>query len=777
VVGVRGAARRPGGAAETDTAMADRPARRPRRWGGLAVAVAVALLAQLPVLRNPAFYYWDDSANEYLPQWYRIGEQLRAGHWAVLDPTMWMGGNHAAWMMMGLFNPVSLANDLLVAALPDLALAATLVKTEYLVLLAVGIYLLAGEYGAGRAAAGAVAVALPLAGYTLYYDASSWAAGLAAFAWLPLVWWSLRRYARGAAPPIVPVLLGFLAMTTGNPYGALGVIVVLVAVGVEHALRTGVRALAGLAVVAVAIGLTGVVVYLPLAASAAVTWRSGLGVGNDGLLVPHLSDLLGMSAPTYQPQYPVFGTRGGPIGTPAMYLAWFALPLAPWLPWSVLRRRARELAGLAVFGGIYLVLLVGPSSVWLFRWPARLIEYLALPLGVALAVLLTAGLRTDRPRRRAALSVLVVLAGGYLSWASVPAAPGRHAAAVVLVLVLLAAALLVARYRPRYLAAVLVAGTAACLGLQVAAYPANPNLVSWRYPHDLAAMRADFAGYRGNTLQVGDESALAAVAPMTPDGAFRELLLGNGVHAAGVAALNSYSGIGYRAFSRALCMNYDGGTCADAYQRLWRTVPGTTADLADLLRLRTVVLLNGYTDRQPADPDRFIDRHTASVVDPTAPPVDPPPGWAVVQRRPLVSVLGRRGDLPFPDGRLSWAGTGLRVTADRTEGATAERVGYTGGGTAVFAALAWPGWRAAVDGRPVPVRQGPAGLVAVDLPPSAAGGSTLALSFQPPGFAVGIPLLVAGLLLGAAHTVARRLGGPGSAWAAGRARRRRRRAG
>jgi hypothetical protein len=729
----------------------------------------VALLAQLPVLRNRLFYFWDDSATEYLPQWYRIGEQLRAGHWPVLDPTMWMGGNHAAWMMMGLFNPVSLGNDVLVSLLPDLALAATLVKTEFLVLLAVGVYLLAGEYGAGRPAAAAVAIALPFAGYTLYFDASSWAAGLAAFAWLPLVWWSLRRFTRGRTGPIVPVFLGFLAMTTGNPYGAVGVLVVLLAVGVEHVLRNRGRGLGGLAVVGVAIGLTGVVVYLPLAASAAVTWRAGWGVGNDGFLVPHLSDLLGMSAPTYQPQYPTFGTGSGPIGTPAMYVAWFLLPLVPWLRWSALRHRVRDLAGLAVFGAVYLVLLVGPSNVWLFRWPARLTEYVALPIGVAFAVVLTAGLRTDRPRRRATTSVLLVLAGGYLSWASVPASPRRHLAAVVLVLVLLAGALLAARYRPRYLAAVLVVGTAAGLGLQLAVYPDNPNVVSWRYPHDMAAMRADLGRYHGNTLQVADEQAIAAVAPMTPDGAFRDLLLGNGSHAAGVDALNSYSGIGYTAFSDALCMNYYGGTCADAYPRLWRTVPGTTADLADLLRLRTIVLLNGYTDDQPTGPSGFTDRHLSSTVDPTTPPVDPPRGWAVTERTPLVTVLGRETPVDFPDGRLSWHGADLRVTTDRAEGA-AERVRYTGRGPAVFAALAWPGWHATVDGRPVPVRQGPAGLIAVDLPPSAGDGSTLALSFRPPGFAIGLPLLAAGLLLGVGYAVAPRVRRPRSAWPAGRAR-------
>ena len=69
------------------------------------------------------------------------------------------------------------------------------------------------------------------------------------------MWWSTRALALGRISPLVPVLFGWLAMTTGNPYGAVGVAVVYLAVAAEclAARRAGIRSLcaSGLAVVSV----------------------------------------------------------------------------------------------------------------------------------------------------------------------------------------------------------------------------------------------------------------------------------------------------------------------------------------------------------------------------------------------------------------------------------------------------------------------------------------------------------------------------------------------
>lgn len=712
----------------------------------VAVLVVVALLAQFPLIKNHIFYYWDDSAAAFLPDWYQMGTQLRGGHWPVLDPNLWMGGNFAAESMLGVFNPVSLGNFVVVSLLPDLALAATLVKTEFLMLLALGVYLLAREYRANRPAAAIIATALPFTGYTLYFDAEAWIGGLMAYAWIPFVWWALRRYARGVSNPIVPIIFGYLAMTTGNPYGALAVIVVLLAVGVEQLVQRDWRRFGGVVVVGAIIGIASLAVFLPLLGSSAVTWRQSMGVANDGFMVPNLGDLIGMSAPTFQPQFRTFGSTPT---FPAFYVAWFILPLAPWLSWSVLRQRVRERFGIAVFGAVFLVLLVGPSALWLFRWPARLTEYATLPIALVFAIVFTHGFRTSYPLRRWLATAAIVLFGAYLSWSSTPAIRRWHELALLVVAVLVVAALFAALRRPKVVAPVLVAGTAVVLLLQAVLYTGNFNITPWRFPHNVAAMKANYgARYHGNTLQVADPAPLVAMGvPITPEGAWQDLALASAMHVSGVSSLNDYTGIGDLKFSNALCMTYYGGTCADAYRRLWLPADGTTTDLAGVLNLQTVVVVNGYQDPNPNGTpaqNRYVNPDARLVV---------PPGWSVQEKDSIVTVLHRDTPVAWPNGRLSWNGTGVTVASDQITSPTGERATYSGsGGRVVFAMMAWPGWQATVDGRSVPIEQGPAGMLQLDLP-AAAAGSVLTLSFTPPGYTIGIPLVGFGLLIGVGYAV------------------------
>jgi hypothetical protein len=721
-----------------------------------AVAVIVALLAQAPLIRNHIFYYWDDSAAAFLPHWYQMGLALRSGHWPVLDPTMWMGGNIAAESMLGLFNPVSLANFVIVSWLPDLALSATFVKTEFLVLLAVGVYLLAREYGANRTASAAIATALPFTGYTVYFDAEAWAGGLMCYAWVPFVWWAARRYSRGALNPFVVVVFGYLAMTTGNPYGALAVIVVLVAVALELLIRKQWKRFGGLVLTGAAIGISSMVVFLPLLGSSAVTWRNAQGVTNDGFMVPNLGDLFAMSAPTYQPQFHAFAT--GVLTTPVAYVAWFVVPLAPWLRWSALRENLRGRVSLLTFAVLYLLLLVGPSNLWLFRWPARLFEYATLPIGIAVAIVLTGGIRVTRWQRRAFGSALLIAAGAYLSWASTPASLHRHLLAAVVVAAFLAAVVWLSQRRPKFTGAALISGTAVVLVLQAVFYTGNYNITPWYFPHDVAAMKADFAHrYQGNTLMVGDVPQFAANAPETPDGIWRDVLLAGPMHVAGVDALNSYTGIGDVKFADALCMNYYGGTCMDAYSYLWKNAQGTGVNLADALRLQTVVAANpAPAKKTPADQTSPAVGSAGGVPadnDQSAKPLPVAPGWSVQEKTKVVTVFKRDAPVAWPQGRLSYNSGGVTVTSDVATSATGETTKYSGTGRVVFATLAWPGWTATVDGKPLAVRQGPAGLIQLDLPPAAAGGSTIELSFTPPGYQLGIPLVGVGLLLGLGYGV------------------------
>jgi hypothetical protein len=706
---------------EEPTASGERFGDRAR---GIVVALlvcgSVAGLAQVPVIRNRGFYYVGDSAAQFLPMWYHLGTEYRAGHWPLLlDVHAWMGGNLAAEALFGTFNPINAANQVLVSLLPDLALAATVVKTEFLVLLALGVHLLAREYGARRWAAAAVAVAVPFAGFTLYFDTAAWLSGLIAFAYLPHVWWSMRKSARGALNPIWPFLIGALAVTAGNPYGVVGVLVVTVALTVEFAVQRAWPAVRRLVLVAVCIGLVVPLVFLTLLGTASVTWRTHRGIVDNGMFSPGLGDLLNLSMPTYRPSILAFGRH---LTVPGTYFAWFVLPLLPWLDWRALRGRLRALSGVAVVVLIYLVLSLAPSQVWMFRWPLRVVEYLFVGLAVVFAVVLSAGLRTDHWRRRAVVSGAVLVGGAYLAWADRPGLLRQQAIMLVVLAALTVAAVTVGRRDGRRLGAMLAGGTVIVLVLQVLFIPVNTTSTAYHYPHSVQTLRDRFASYRGTTLQLAAKHVLRA-----PEQKRRYFLFGSAYLPAGVDSVTAYTGLGFREFSNWFCMGYLGQVCPKAYRHLWRPTRLGHHSMADLLRLKTVVIDNSLVFG-----------------------AFPEPGWHIQRQNHAVTVLARDGAATrWPAGRLSYAPPGVHVSADNNSASgTSETVRFTSsgaGGTLAFARLNWPGYSASVDGSPVPVKSGPAGLVTVDLPAGRKSG-TLVLHWTAPGIHLGIIAAALGTL-------------------------------
>jgi hypothetical protein len=717
-----------------DTPPAGRSAgvlRRLRRTPEWLVALGVGLLSAaicvIPQWRGTFFFYVGDQYEQFAPLWHVFGEQLRAGQWPAMDPAGWSGGNYAAEALLGIWNPVNLFNFVLVSYFDDLSLAAFTVMVEMLAVLAMGAFLLAREYGAGRVPAILVATAIPVSGFTLWYEASGWPAGLFAFTWVTHFWWSARRHARGVGSPLVPFLFGALAMTTGSPYAALGLVVVLAGIAGELLLRRRFLRLVHLMVMGACVGALALLVFLPLLGTSPVSARQTLaGIANDTFLVPDAGDLVSSSSPTYLPA--MLNWNGALLErVPSTYFAWFVLPLLPWLRPSALLRARRSLVSLLLVGGFYLLATLGPSNLWLFRWPVRLIEYLYLAVGVLFAVALSAGLATDRVRLRAAGSGLVVLVGAYLAWAVKPAGMNTiHLVGFLLVAVLVALA--VGAGLRRGLAAlgvVVVAGTAAVVGLQTSVLP-QPAASAENYPpSELARIEAVTADYRGTVLQ------LAGLGGVTTE-QMREgqILFGNLPRAAGLRSIGSYSGIGFLEFGTELCMDYRGATCPEAYDRLWAaTGPGVPVPLIDALQVSTLVIQRSLL--------------------PEVAESTPPEGWSVLDSDDVRTVW-IRDDPVGGDGRVSWTSPGVDVLEDRAA-PQRETVRYRADapGRVLFSRLAWPGYEATVGGADVEVRDGPAGLLVVEVPE---GEGELVLTHTPPGLRLGIAAAIGAAVLVLAQT-------------------------
>lgn len=712
------------------------------RWlWPLVVCAVTAAYACIPYLAHPYFFQRGDTAAQFAPTWHHLGEMVRSGQWPTwLDPDAWAGGNYAAEALFGIYNPLNLLVWLWMSMASDLMLATFVVKAVVMVLLALGCYLLAREYGAARWAAAIVATALPFSGFTLYWDAGSWPSGLMAFAYATWLWWVLRRCLRGVTNPFWAFLVGVLTVTQGNPYGTLAVVVIgfaLVVEGLAGRNRAGVvrLVLTGLCIAAFL-----PLVYLPLMETADLAVRSSQGglVENSGKLRPALGDLLGISSPTFVPDIRAIT---GPMKVPATYLSWLVLPLLPWLRYGVLRQRARELSGLGVVTVAYLALTLGPSKLWLFRWPLRLVEYAWLGVAVAFAILLSQGLHRSHVRARALGSLAIVLAAGYLAWAQHPAAARQVAAGVVLVLVLVAAVLLLHRSwqtATAALAALCIAGTGVVLGLQVYAFGENASSRYWHLPRDVSAIEERFADREGRVMQFADLKPLQTKHPRELVRAWDSFLPGSMYQVAGVDAVNAYTGMGMRVFNKHFCMEYDGLTQPCGYRNLWRVSPIADVPVADLMKLETVVV----------QPEMTVG-------------VDVPEGWSVAEQSDSVVVLTRDEPVPWPDARLSWVADGIEVASAETVVPLHEQVEVTDsgeGGPMIFATLGWPGWQAEIDGTEVPVSRTKIGMLMVELPPGTSG--TLDLTFRPPGLVTGVAAAALGtlgaLVLGLVHWRGRR---------------------
>ena len=688
--------------------------------------IAVVLLgAALPMYRNHIFYYWDDTAAAAVPVWQRVGEAISQGRFPLLELDMWRGGNFAAEAATGLWNPVEVLLAVATQGIDNVALAITLVKVAFMVLFALGTYLLAREYGVRPWIAAAVGAALPLSGYVLFMDATSWINSLITYGFVPFVWWTARRAARAGGSFVWVVVAGYLACSTGNPYALVAFGMCILAVVVETWLVFDRKRIIGLVASGAAVALLSAIVYLPFALSVSVSYRRDSGTFNDGFLAPQLQDFLAMSNPALQPMVNIWS--GLTPTFPALYLAWFILPLVPWLRWSVLFERRRELMGLYVYTAVYVLLVLGPSNLNVFRWPLRLVPYMFLSLIVIWAIVANEGLQRTHARARVIGSMAIVVVGAYIGWADLPSTTMRQGVTAV---VLAAAVLLLIKIGVGRFAgfAVMAAGTILVLVAQVSWFPGNYSVANYLFPTSEKLLEERFEDrYVGMTVQIAD---LGKVGPgdLHPDGVYRDLTFGSNFSLAGVETLTAYSGVGFNLMDEATCTIYQGSTpCPNAWDQLWRKPSGTDQTFADLLRAETVVVQNTLLDTRgfPA-----------------------PEGWRQAESTDRVVVWRRIDPVPFQDGRLSSVPEGIRIESDRMTGDVSEQVRFSqaNGGKLVFARLNWPGYQAKLNGQDLPIQMGPNGLVQVELPDDVSEG-TLELDWVLPGLGIGLIAGSIGLLI------------------------------
>ncbi|WP_433734709.1 hypothetical protein ACQP0C_30480 [Nocardia sp. CA-129566] len=686
---------------------------------GVVVGYASVLLA------NSRHFYTDDTESQYGPMWVMLGRHLREGRFPALVPWEWMSGNYSL-EEAGLYNPPQLLVDLIAPSVDNLALYVTVVKLIFSIIAALGVFRICLGYGARGWWAALAGVAFPLSGWFLFFDEASWATSLTGTAWMLHAWASAVRYTRGRNGPIATFVFLYLAISVQYVFPAVESALMIVAVAIgeivyQRIWRPSLRLLA----VAACAGLAGLETYLPGMLSSPVTWRGNERILNDPFLDVPWSESLNASLPSTVPAFTGWWGYVQPL--PMVYIAWFVIPLLAFIDWRRVRESAREFTGPALFATAVLMWTAGPGRIGPLRWPARVLPMLAVALLVLVCVLLSRyGTFDDRRRRGVAAAVLL----GLLFVRTFSAAPHlviRHLVAVAVVVALVVAFVWLARTRGAAVACVL-----AIVAMFPIAYDQvraqSPTPMSYHFPQRRSQMKAAFPHFDGVTLQLADR-ALVPPSDQSRTGAWGSLAFGNYAKNMRLNYVNAYTPIGYATFSAMLCMGWDGSTCPDAYHRAFALESATGRTIVDLMKVDRVVLQRAqYPDarERPA-----------------------PPGWHWVDypgHERYIWVLERiDGPISNRNGLIADAKDVVATSISKDSVTSRIQVSSAHGGRVVLARLAWPGYRATIDGRDVPIAAVAKTFLAIDIPPGTQGGE-LVVTWRPPGWKIGIATALAGLL-------------------------------
>ncbi len=693
------------------------------RWG--AVTVLGVLLGYAAVLlANARHFYTDDTESQYTGLWVGLGRALLAGEFPVLWPEQWMSGNNTM-DDAGLFNPPQLLIDLLAPSFDNMALYATLVKLIFSIIAALGVYRICLVYGARPAWAAVAGVAFPLSGFFLFFDEASWMTALTGTAWLVHAWASAVRYTRGEGGPIPVFVFLYLTISTQYIFPAIEAALMLGAVAVgELVSRRDRWAVARLTAVSGCAGLAGLLVFLPSMLSAPVTWRGSAQIENDQFLTVPWSESLNASLPSTLPAFPSWWGYVQPM--PVTYIAWFLIPALAFVDWRAAREHWREFVSVGLFAIVMLLWAAGPGTIGPLRWPARVLPMIAIALLVLVCVLLGRFGTVTRWRARGVAAGVLILALWVRSFSADPHNVVRHVVSVIVVAAAGTAVVWLARTW---------GSAAACAAVLAVMFPiaywqvraAQPTPMSYNMPTNRSDAARVFPDFPGTTIQLADR-ALVRPEDKSLDGAYGSLVFGNYAKSLELDYVNGYTPTGHFYFGELLCMRWDSSVCPDAYRRLFAPEPTTGRPLVDLMKLDRVVVQRALLPDVRAQ--------------------DAPPGWRWVDLPGdrYIWVLERvDGLVSSENGRVSATRDAAATSVSETDTTSRVRVSAARGGQVVFARLGWPGYRATLDGRPVPITTVAKSFVAVNIP-AGTESAELVLTWRPPGWKIGLTTGAAGVL-------------------------------
>ena len=635
-------------------------------WGVAAVVVVVAA-GLTPLLFNTAYFWRGDTQIAYYGAYYHLGEELRQGHYPLMEPFAWRGGNHIVEGNFGLLSPLVMVIGIVATFADDAIFYFTLVKLVFLGVAAAGAYLLTRSYGGARPMAFVVGVLVPLSGFTLYLDSPTWFPGLVVSGLLAVTWWAMRGCLLRGRNPFPTLLAGSLLACMGYVFGTAMLAVVVVACMVDALRARGLGAAGKGLLLGILMGIPALVVRLPFALSASVTSKLEGGFQSTGMGDTTISDLLLGMLPNNGEEAPLF------------YVSWL-LPFLVFIDWRKFRTKWGDLVGLFLVWGVAMVWAFAPSHMGPLRYPMRLMPYVVLCTVLLGAIAFTRSRYPQLSFKRLVLALLITAVSGYITASA--ALPYWRAQLAVTLVVAIGLTVLWLLLRPRSIslrwlprsagvaAAFVGLWTILVIGVQHH-YRPEPFAVDRGMPGAISKYQAQLPGTVGDTFMVGHVDRI--VEPGTKPKPL--VLIANSWYISGLRMANVHANTGHSAFSQRYCFDYLGFTCKDVLRTLMSQEPHTGLSRADLLSVNSIVLLKSDIGPKVAR--------------------NPPPGWHIADKERM-SVIWTR-DEPVPTaGGVVWTSDGLEVEeVTRDDESIRLKVGEVppDGGEIVLSRIDWPGYQ------------------------------------------------------------------------------------
>jgi hypothetical protein len=164
----------------------------------LLLAASVIAIGVIVYCADPTFFWHDDVQAQHLPASREIARAWSEGTFPLLTSSSWYAGALAGEFLYGVFSLfMTVCNVAVWSVSPGLAVAAAALAIAHLVVTALGSFFLARDFRLSRPLAAFVAFIGAFNGWLLIWGAKSWYPALTSFAWLPWVWLGIRCASAG----------------------------------------------------------------------------------------------------------------------------------------------------------------------------------------------------------------------------------------------------------------------------------------------------------------------------------------------------------------------------------------------------------------------------------------------------------------------------------------------------------------------------------------------------------------------------------------------------